>query len=391
VVLRAGYGVFYQQQDRYGSESQLGLNLPQLVDVSITANSAAEAPAFRFRDGFTSLSPEAVNKTLVQWRIQDPNQQTPTVQQFSIGPEVQVGSTMVAAVEYVGNRTRHGRRLRNLNEGIIQTLGVGPVVYPYAQYGFGSAYLEQIVTNGRADYDALQMRFGRRMNDGLAFNVGYTWSKALGDFLDHLSAGGGAVGNAPLTAYDMARDYGPLAFDVPHRLVTSFIYELPWGRGRRSQPVGALGVLANDWVINGILSLNSGRPFTIGATDRANTGPGRASRANCVADPLPDGFEQTLDAWFDITAFRATNDFTYGNCGINTMRGPRSKSMNLSIFRSVPMGAQRLELRVETFNLFNWVNYGLPAASVSNLNTFGRITSTQGDPREIQLAVKFYF
>jgi hypothetical protein len=229
------------------------------------------------------------------------------------------------------------------------------------------------------------------MNDGLAFNVGYTWSKALGDFLDHLSAGGGAVGNAPLTAYDMARDYGPLAFDVPHRLVTSFIYELPWGRGRRSQPAGALGVLANDWVVNGILSLNSGRPFTIGATDRANTGQGRASRANCVGDPLPDGFEQTLDAWFDITAFRATSDFTYGNCGINTMRGPRSKSMNLSIFRSVPIGGQRLEFRVETFNLFNWVNYGLPASSVSNLNTFGRITSTQGDPREIQLAVKFYF
>ena len=66
--------------------------------------------------------------------------------------------------------------------------------------------------------------------------------------------------------------------------------------------------------------------------------------------------------------------------------------MNLSVFRSVPLGdARRLELRIETFNLFNWVNYGFPASSVSNLNTFGRITSTLGDPREIQLAVKFYF
>ena len=236
LVLRAGYGVFYQQQDRYGSESQLGLNLPQLVDVAISATSAADPPAFRFSEGFTSISPGSVNKALVQWRIQDPNQQTPTVQQFSVGPEVQLGSTMVAAVEYVGNRTRNGRRLRNLNEGIIQTPGVGPVVFPYAQYGFGNAYLEQIVTNGRADYNALQTRISRRMNAGLAFTVGYTWSEALGDFLDHLSVGGGAVGNAPLTAYDMSRDYGPLAFDIPHRLVTSFIYELPWGRGRRSQP-----------------------------------------------------------------------------------------------------------------------------------------------------------
>ncbi len=260
VVVRAGYGIFYQQSDRYGSESQLGLNLPQLVDVAITANSANDAPAFRFRDGFTPVNAATVNPAVVQWRIQDPNQKTPNVQQFSIGPEVQVGESMVGAIEYVGNRTRNGRRLRNLNEGIIVTPGVGPVVFPYAQYGYGGTYLEQIVTNGRADYNALQTRFSRRMSGGLAFNISYTFSKTLGDYLDHLSVGGGAVGNNPLTAYDMARDYGPLAFDIPHRLVTSFIYELPWGRGRQAQPGGVLGALASDWVVNGILSLNSGRP-----------------------------------------------------------------------------------------------------------------------------------
>jgi len=117
VVLRGGWGVFYQQTDRYGSESQLGLNLPQLVDASITSNSAADAPAFTFAQGFTPLTPQTINPTIVQWRIQDPNQDTPVVQQFSIGPEFQFAESMVGAVEYVGNRTRHGRRLRNLNEG----------------------------------------------------------------------------------------------------------------------------------------------------------------------------------------------------------------------------------------------------------------------------------
>lgn len=392
VVFRAGYGIFYQQSDRYGSESQLGLNLPQLVDVAISANSGNDAPAFRFSQGFTPIAASNVNPALVQWRIQDPEQDTPNVQQFSLGPEVQVGQTMVAALEYVGNRTRNGRRLRNLNEGIITTPGVGPVVFPYAQYGYGNAYLEQIVTNGRADYNALQARFARRMTGGIAFNVSYTWSKALGDYLDHLSVGGGAVGNSPLTTYNMDLDYGPLAFDIPHRLVTSFIYELPWGGGRRSQLGGVLGAVASDWVLNGIVSFNAGRPFTITATDRAATGPGRISRANCVRDPTPDGFEQTLDAWFDLGAFAATDAFTYGNCGSNTVRGPGSKTANLSLFRSLPLGDdRRIELRLETFNVFNWVNYGFPAASVSNLNTFGRITSTLGDPREIQLAVKLYF
>jgi hypothetical protein len=389
VVIRGGYGIFYQQFDRYGSESQLGLNLPQLVDASISANTAADVPAFTFTQGFTPLDPATVNPAIVQWRIQDPNQDTPIVHQFSFGPEFQFAESMVAAVEYVGNRTRNGRRLRNLNEGIITG---NTVTFPYAQYGYGNAYLEQIVTNGRADYDALQMRMQRRMSRGLSYTVAYTWSKALGDFLDHLSAGGGAVGNNPSSAYAMEKDYGLLAFDIPHRMVTSFIYELPFGEGRTFQPGGALGVIARDWSVNGILTLSGGRPLTVTTTDQAGTGPGRIARANCVGDALPDGFNQTLDSWMDPAAFATTTTRTYGNCATNTVRGPGSKSMNLSLFRSFRLGAERrAELRVETFNLFNWVNYGFPASNISNLGTFGRITSSIGDQREIQLAFKFYF
>ncbi len=77
LVLRAGYGIFYQQTDRYGSESQLGLNLPQLVDASINANTGNDAPAFTFAQGFTPLNAQTINPAVVQWRIQDPNQDTP--------------------------------------------------------------------------------------------------------------------------------------------------------------------------------------------------------------------------------------------------------------------------------------------------------------------------
>ena len=389
LVVRGGFGIFYQQTDRYGSESQLGLNLPQLVDASITANSAADAPAFTFAQGFTPLTPQTVNPAIVQWRIQDPNQDTPVVQQFSFGPEFQFADNMVGAIEYVGNRTRNGRRLRNLNEG--QIVGT-TVVFPYAQYGYGSAYLEQIVTNGRADYDALQARMQRRMSGGFSYTVAYTWSKALGDFLDHLSAGGGAVGNAPGSTYAMEKDYGLLAFDVPHRLVTSFIYELPFGAGRRFATAGPAGAIFGGWSVNGILTLSAGRPLTVTTTDQAGTGPGRIARANCVGEAVPDGFDQTLNSWMDPKAFAPTTTRTYGNCANNTVRGPGSKSMNLSLFRSIKLGGEkRAEFRLETFNLFNWVNYGFPAANISNLGTFGRITSSVGDQRELQLALKFYF
>lgn len=390
LVLRGGYGIFYQQTDRYGSESQLGLNLPQLVDAAISANSGNDAPAFTFAQGFTPLNASTVNPAVVQWRIQDPDQNTPIVHQFSVGPEYQLTDTMVAAVEYVGNRTRNGRRLRNLNQGVLQPNG--SVVFPYAQFGYGNAFLEQIVTNGRADYDSLQVRMQKRMGGGLAYTLAYTWSKALGDFLDHLSAGGGAVGNFPQNAYNMAADYGPLAFDIPHRFVASAIYELPFGAGRPFLTTGAGAAILGGWSVNGILTLSDGRPFTVTANDTAFTGAGRITRATCIGDPTPEGFDQNLNAWFDRAAFSANAAASYGNCGANTLRGPGSKSMNMSLFRSIALGGdKRLELRLETFNLFNWVNYGFPAANVSNQGTFGTITSTLGDPREMQLAVKFYF
>ncbi|MBI4477270.1 MAG: TonB-dependent receptor [Acidobacteria bacterium] len=392
LLLRGGYGIFYQQTDRYGSESQLGLNLPQLVDAAVQANSASESPAFTFARGFTSLSPQNVARSIVQWRIQDPDQKTPIVHQFSIGPEYQLGGSIVAAVEYIGNVVRNGRRLRNLNQGIIQTPRVGPVVFPYAQYGFGSAFLEQIVTNGRADYHALQTRVQRRFANGLAFSVAYTYSKALGDFLDHLSAGGGATGNFTKDAYNMKDDYGPLPFDIPHRVVSSFIYDLPIGPGRALDPPGAARAILGGWSVNGILSLNAGRPFSVSATDQAAAGAGRRAAADCIGNPRPPGFEPTIDRWFDTSAFAPPGRFTYGNCGYNTLRGPGSKSMNMSLFRSIRFADERrLELRLEMFNLFNWVNWGFPAANASNLATFGRITSTLGDPREVQMAVKFYF
>jgi len=390
LVLRGGYGVFYQETERYGSESQLALNPPQLIDVNLNANSANDPPVMILRQGFAPVSATNVSKAAVQWRIQDPNQKTPMVHQFSLGPEFALTSDMTISAEYVGNLTRHGRRLRNLNQGRIT--GPATVVFPYAQYGFGSAYLEQIVTNGRMNYHALQAKLQRRFTHGLGFTLAFTWSRTLGDYLDHLTAGFGASGNTPQNAYDMAADYGPLAYDVPKRFVGSFIYELPVGKDHRFNPGGALGALARDWSVNGILSLNAGMPFTIGSTDRSNTGPGHTSRANCNGDAQPSGFDRTLDRWFDTSVFSEPAAFTFGTCGQNTVRGPGSKSMNLSLFRRFPLkGDRRLELRVEGFNIFNWVNYGFPGMSVSNPTTFGRISTSLGDPRELQLALKLYF
>jgi hypothetical protein len=390
MVWRAGYGVFYQQTDRYGSESQLAMNPPQLVDANILANTAADPPAMILRNGFVPISAANVNPALVQWRIQDPNQVTPWVQQFSIGPEYEVTNSIVGAVEYVGNVTRNGRKLRNLNQGQLTN---GVAVFPYQNTVFQRAYLEQIATNGRGDFHSLQGRLQRRMSNGLAFTASFTWGKALGNFLDHLSAdGGGESGNFPKDAYNPDADYGPLSFDVRKRFVASFIYEVPVGRGRAMQPSGPLGIIVNDWNVNGIVTLSDGRPFSITATDLSGAGAGRISRANCTGEAMPSGFESTVDRWFDTAAFAPTTAGTFGTCGPNTVVGPGQKTMNLSFFRSVPFStAKRLELRWEIFNVFNTPQFGRPGQSVSNSATFGRISSTAGEPREMQFAIKFYF
>jgi hypothetical protein len=389
LVFRGGYGIFYQQSDRYGSESQLGLNPPQLIDVNLVANSANDAPVMILQNGFAPISSANVDKTRVQWRIQDPNQKTPISHQFSIGPEWQFADNMAVSAEYVGNVTRNGRRLRNLNQGIITGNGV---VFPFAQYGFGSAFLEQIVTNGRADYHALQMKLQRRFSKGLGFNVAFTYSRAKGDFLDHLSAGSGASGNFPQNAQDMRADYGPLPFDTPKRLVVSFIYELPFGSGKRWNPGGVLGFIASDWSTNGILTMSDGRPFTISANNLSGTGSGSNFRANCVGDPTPSGFDQNRDHWFDTAAFAQPAALTFGNCAYNSVRGPGYKLMNFSVFRNFRLPHdRRVEFRIETFNLFNWVNFGFPGTSVANPATFGKISSSTLEPREMQFALKFYF
>lgn len=178
---------------------------------------------------------------------------------------------------------------------------------------------------------------------------------------------------------------------MPHRFVLSYVAELPAGKGRKKQFTG-VGLLLNDWSMNGILSLNAGRPFTATATDVSSTGQGHQSRANCLGEAQPSGFDKTTTKWFDTTQFTAPTAFTFGTCGSNTLRGPGQKSFNASLFRSVPLaGSRRLEFRMEAFNVFNWKNHSLPGASVSAPAAFGVITSTIGDVREMQFAVKLYF
>ncbi len=380
-VIKGGYGIFYQHTDRYGSESQMSLNPPQLLDTNIQANSRSAPPVFILREGFIPISPDDVDPAQIAWRIQDPNQDTPIVHQFSIGPEFRLTDNTTLSVEYVGNKIRNGRRLVDLNQGIVQP--DGSVVDPYRQHGFGGAFLEQIRTDGRSDYNAVQAQLQKRFSDGFGFNASFTWSKTMSDFVDHLA--GAAF---PQNTHDVSSEYGRADFDIPKRFTLSFIYELPFGQGRSNELDGIGGAILNDWSVNGILTLSDGRAFSARGNDQSGTGSRRA-RPDCIGDPVPSN--QTTDNWINPDAFADPADGTFGNCTLGTLRGPGLKTLNMSLFRGFPLGNdRRIEFRLEAFNVLNWVNYGLPGNRFGR-GSFGRITRTLGSPREMQVALKLYF
>ena len=232
MVLRGGYGIFYQQTDRYGSESQLGLNLPQLVDASITANSARRCAGLHLRAGLHAARRR--DREPGDRAVAHPGSRTRTRRSCSSSASAPNSSSPTTW----WRRSNTSATARATAGGCAtSTRASSPATarwsFPYAQYGYGNAYLEQIVTNGRADYDALQMRMQRRMSGGLALHGGL-----------HLEQGARRLPRSPERRRRRDRQHpadrpttwsrttARCAFDIPHRLVTSFIYELPFGAGR---------------------------------------------------------------------------------------------------------------------------------------------------------------
>jgi hypothetical protein len=204
------------------------------------------------------------------------------------------------------------------------------------------------------------------------------------------SNGGGAV----MDNYDIFRDYGPANWDVPHRFVASYLYDLPFFRDSE-QPI--LKHVVGGWQISGITTIQSGTPVNVTIVpDRANIGitglqrpdlVGAVPELSCVSDPARQ--PQRMNC-YDASAFALPAEFTFGNAPRNLLRGPGSVVTDLSLLKNVSLGGQaRLQLRVEMFNAFNKVNLGNPNAQVGN-PAFGRITSA-GNMRQIQLGAKVIF
>ena len=196
----------------------------------------------------------------------------------------------------------------------------------------------------RSTYHAGTLRFQQRFTDGVQFLVSYTYGKSL-DYGGSAASGGGAVGNGQ-TITDMDAWHGPSGFDVRHRAVISYVYELPFGSGRRwmSDSGGAMQALVGGWQLSGITTLTTGRPFTV--TLQTGVNNGAPSWPNRIGSGKLDN--PTVDLWFNPADFVAPPANTYGDTGRGILYGPGHANFDTSLSkrfrvagavdRRVPMG-----------------------------------------------------
>ncbi len=378
-LIRGGYGMFFNQFDRIGSEDQLALNPPGLINNQVNSTGNTN-PVFLMRDGFpvNYLDPNNLVIRNLKLRAAFADAPRTMVQQFGIGFERELAGNMVVSADAVGSFTSHLAVLRNLNQPTRGTLDAnGPVPYP----NFGNIQAREM--NGEANYKGIDFSFEKRFSGGHSYRASYTFSEARDQAPEHLNASSGRAQNTR----DLESWEGPSDFDIRHRFAGNFIVELPFGEGRAMLQDGIAGKILGGWLLSGIYSARSGRAFTV-TQGNNNVGADQTGVPNLTGDP--EG-PRTVAQWFNPAAFTPVPSGTFGNAGRNILRGPGWVTFDMSVQRRIGFGSRaNLTVRADIFNVFNRANFGLPVSNISASNV-GVISNLAGDPRVAQLSLRFGF
>lgn len=433
LVFRAGYGIFYGGEENGPfSNPSPGFNPPFFVTENFTqpcflsaANPNPNQPNCALQGPgnvpFSSLAGGFPANSLT-----DPNTPTlfsesqhlatPYTQQWHLGFEYQLPAQTMLQVSYAGS---HGANLYGMYNGnqaqpdvaFCTSNGNSPQNCPTAPrrpFPTIDGTIYTLRANDISNYDSLQVHFEKRLSHGLQFGASYTYAHALDDAS---SASLGSLNNGDFrNELYPGLEYGNADFDVRHRFVIDYAYQLPFGHGQKfaGGASGALNQIIGNWQISGITTAQTGNWFTItesGAITPVSTSDGggavafNSQRPNVVGNP--NGKPCVPGTLFNTCAFAVDNTFfTFGDAGRNIVRGPGLQNWDLTISKLFPVREQmHLEFRTDFFNIWNHVNPLLgPAGAISQepvaveLGTaqFGQAQAAR-DPRFIQFAIKFYF
>jgi hypothetical protein len=271
------------------------------------------------------------------------------------------------------------------------TITVAQLLKPYPEYTTVSLYRQNV---GTTRYDGLELSLRHRFTRGLSYSMAYTRSRLMDDasaVFDPTILTGPTANPQIADAFNrsLERDYS--TGDIPHYFVSSAVWDLPAGADRWRNVPGWMGAVVNDWTLTGIVTLESGVPIAVTQATNFNAFAGfGVQRPNLVGDPTLPADQRSTSQWFNTAAFAVAPQFTLGTSSRNPVRGPSYRDVDLALMRRIGIGGGKaFELRAEIFNLLNTPPLGAPAAVLGAAN-FGTITSA-GDPRVMQLAVKFLF
>lgn len=315
------------------------------------------------------------------------------------GPDQQLNQ--ISPEFFALGATRLNEQVPNPFVGIVQigplsqpTVQRGQLLRPYPQY---TGVAMRNITNRSSIYHSGQLKVEKRFARGGSVLGSYTWAKLISDtdtLTGWLEPGGGAPGAQ--NNYNLRAERSLANYDVRHRLVVSYIVDLPFGKGQPllSGLTGVADKLISGWGVNGITTLQSGFPLPIGVAMNLN-GFGAGQRPNRTGIPakIEGPAQPRLNAWFNTAAFSHPGPLAFGNSS-RTLPDVRSHTINnwdFTVFKNTNLTERfRLQFRTEIFNLFNRVRFGYPGTALG-VPQFGVVSSQLNDPRLVQFALRLLF
>ena len=392
IVFRGGYGVFYDSAE--GREIDGAADVYPYVSRNNYLQSVGQPTPLRTSDSLfpsfesQGLATPAANTFLAV--SQSPEPHNPYMQQWSVGVQRELMTNTTLEVNYIGTKGTNLLMRRNIAQA-LEFSPDRPTVAERKPYPNFVTYIDSD-WGGRSRYDAFNTKLEHR-GRGSLITLAYTWAKSTDT--KSAAAGIGATGfngwQGFLDNHDPERDYGLSDFDVDHRLVGSFVYNIPVGNGERfaTDASGVTNAIIGGWQLNGIYTWQRGFPITIQAADLGglNDSVG-TNRADLVGDP--DVSNRTITQWFNTAAFAQPAAGSYGTSGRNILRGPGVNNLDLAAFKNFEFGkGMRLQFRLESFNAFNHTQFNGVSTNLTSAN-FGVVTSAR--PGRInQLGLKFIF
>lgn len=416
-VVRGGFGVFY--------------DLPfQNVTFNLTFNPPTTTMLFNFGPfqagrlgrvfSDTSLDPSGPAFVTI-----DPNFRSPYSLQYNLTLQQELPGQIALEIGYVGTRGVKLIGARDINQAVFFPGASGddifdrrPTQLSGLDFGVGGAdIVQEQETIGSSIYNSLQLKVSKRFNSGLSFLSAYTYSSSIDNLSDIFGFKGSAA--IPQDSNNLAAERGFSPFDIRQRFTLSYTYELPFGKGKKffTNAGNLADKLLSNWQMNGIVTLQSGQPFTIFlGIDQALTGnifgeqrpnniPGVFVQTDDGRVVLSQNFVNS-DGSPNISALQQAGVFPgagqFGSLGRNTFKGPKYKNFDFSLTKRTNFSDNTaLEFRAEFFNLFNRPAFALPDNNLSS-PTFGQFSRTpdvasgspkiaSGSPRVVQFGLKLIF